>query len=166
MRKRTFDIGKITCAHGLRGEVKVCPVTHDLDNLKRQEYFLMGHTRLDVESIREQKGKLVVKFRGVGDRDAATLLIGRWLSILRECATPLHEGRYYMEDLLGMEVYEEGSFLGVVDNILETGSNEVLQVRGEQGEILIPMIRDVVHRVDLDLDRIHVSWVKGMNDLD
>lgn len=105
-------------------------------------------------------GKTVLaRLEGCDDRDAAASLIGDEIAVPREELPPLPEGRYYWTDLVGLRVeHRDGSELGVVDHLLETGANDVLVVKGER-EILIPFVPEkVVLDVDLDAGVIRVDW--------
>ncbi|HEB76976.1 MAG TPA: 16S rRNA processing protein RimM, partial [Methylothermaceae bacterium] len=98
---------------------------------------------------------------GIDTRDQAEALKGAQISIAREQLPDLPPGEYYWTDLIGLRVIDtEGRDLGQVANLLETGANDVLIVRGAgRREILIPWIRDrVIRKVDLAAGRIEVDW--------
>lgn len=112
-----------------------------------------------IEGGQIQGKGVVLKFEGVDDRDAAVLLKGSEIAVDRGQLQRLPEGEYYWVDLIGLEVVNlEGVKFGRVDRLFETGSNDVLVVRGER-ERLVPWIRgDVVKDVDLVSGRITVDW--------
>lgn len=110
------------------------------------------------------KGKtFILTVEGIEDAEAA----GRWFgadvfassSILEE----LPPGEYYWKDLIGLRVVtEEGRYLGRVEDIMPTGSNDVYVCRGGEREILLPAVEDVVRKVDIDEGTMVVKLYKGL----
>ena len=146
-------------AHGVRGELRVFPLT---DNPER---FVAGQT-LEIEGVgdreiarvRGTKGELIVKISGVEDRPAAEALRGREIRIPIERARRETPG-YLWADLVGMNVVDEsGAALGVVDEVLRPGGdNDVFVVRtAEGGELLLPSIDSVVLEIDVVARRMLV----------
>ena len=87
-------------------------------------------------------GELQVKFEGIDDRDQAFTLRGYTIEIPRESFAPTEENEYYWADLVGMTVInKENIVLGKVSNLMETGANDVLMIKGEHGQILIPFVQ-------------------------
>lgn len=82
----------------------------------------------------------------------------------REKEEPLEEGVYYIVDLLGLEVYTDGGqLLGKVEDIFNTGSNDIYVVKDELGkQILLPGIPDVLKKVDLEEEKIIVHLIAGL----
>lgn len=82
----------------------------------------------------------------------------------REKEEPLEEGIYYIVDLLGLEVYtEEGQLLGQVEDIFNTGSNDIYVVKNELGkQVLLPGIPDVLKEVNLEKGKIIVHLIPGL----
>jgi 16S rRNA processing protein RimM len=110
---------------------------------------------------------LLVKFVGVDCREEAEVLRGAYLEVPREAAHPLPDGYYYFYQLIDLPVYtEEGVFLGYVEELLRTGSNDVWVVRHpEQGrEILLPATREVVKAVELEKEEIRVQLPPGLGE--
>lgn len=166
--EKWIEVGTIFRKHGLRGEVKVYPLT---DSPRRFLDFAEvvieapGGARFSVEidRVRFQKGRVILHFAGK-DRleDVETFLRGRIL-IPRLQAQTLPEGRYYHADILGISVItEEGVVLGKIAEILETGSNDVYVVRKGKKEILIPAIEEVVRRVDLQKGEMIIHVMEGL----
>ena len=96
---------------------------------------------------------------GIDERDAAALLRGYTIEVLREEFAPTEEDEFYWTDLLGMAVHNrEGVVLGEVANLLETGAHDVLVVQGEHGEKLIPFVSQYVDDVDTENRIIICDW--------
>jgi len=165
--KDIFEIGIVTGVHGVKGDIKVYPYSNDPENLSNQKYFLINGEKRDVSSARLQGKFLVLHLRGIESRNEAEAMKNTVLSLPRKSAAPLAEGEYYMEDLIGCEVYENSILLGKINDILETGANDVYSVINDIGtEILIPVIKTVVINIDIDSKRVEVKLPEGLVDDD
>lgn len=169
-----FRVGVITSAHGIRGGVKVFPVTDDPGRFKDIKEVLYSKPNSDVivgsyklRRVAFQNNMVLLEFDGVNDRNQAELLKNQQLWVSRENALPLAENEYYMADVIGMKVVsDEGEELGTVTDIIETGSNDVFQVEMPGGkELLIPSIPDCVVDIDLEKDILTVHLLPGLRDL-
>ena len=156
-------LGRVNGLYGLRGWVKVFSDTDPREGIASYDPVYLGRgnswREVRIEGGQIQGKGVVLKFEGVDDRDAAVLLKGSEIAVDRGQLQRLPEGEYYWVDLIGLEVVNlEGVKFGRVDRLFETGSNDVLVVRGER-ERLVPWIRgDVVKDVDLVSGRITVDW--------
>ncbi len=156
-------MGKIVAAHGILGWVKVQTYTEYLDSLLDYETWSVGHEKawrpLQVLEADVHGKVLVAKLEGIADRTAAETYKGLLIAVPRAELPEQEEGEYYWSDLVGMSVENlAGETFGTVDNLLETGANDVLVVKGERGEILIPFIDRVIQQVDLKKRTIRVDW--------
>lgn len=160
-----IPVGRITGVHGIKGEIKVS-VYGDLDDFEWTSVFITGKTGSEerkVERVRPHKGALIFALKGCSTRNAAEELVGLELAIPKAELPALPEDEYYYSELLGMEVWtEDGRLLGTVTNLFPTGSNDVIEVRGEAGEVLIPAIEDTVLKVDLEKRRVTVRLMEGL----
>ena len=123
----------------------------------------------ELENWRHHNHEIIVKLKGVDDREAAQILenveIGVDLSVFPE----LEEGDYYWHDLIGCSVVNlEGYTMGTVTEMMETGSNDVLVVKanakdafGKQERLIPFLYEQVVKRVDLTTKTIEVDWDAG-----
>ncbi|MEW6378348.1 MAG: ribosome maturation factor RimM [bacterium] len=161
------QIGKIIGTHGNKGEVKVYLLTDFPERFQSlKEVFLVtpsGRRSLAVESVRFHKSYVILKPQESHTMSDAEKLKGAAICIPEEEVYPLGEDEYYCFQLIGMEVYtEEGLFLGVIEDIFPTGSNDVYVIKDEHKEYLIPAIKEVVKEVNLERRRITVHLLKGL----
>jgi 16S rRNA processing protein RimM len=162
------DVGRITGAHGIRGEVKVLSLTDFPERFYPETELLMvtvaGQMRpVTVLTCREHKGHYLLHLDGISDRTAAEACRGSYLKIREGDLKSLPDGRYYHFQILGLEVVtDDGRGLGKVEEVLPTGGNLVLVVKGTEGEVLLPFIDDVVLQVDLEAGRIKVHLLEGL----
>ena len=128
-------VGLITKERGLNGEIAVKPLTDEPERFRRLkkvfiEYSLEEILPEIIESVRFQRGKVILKFFDCDDVEAARKYRGCYISITREYLNPLKKGRYYVFDLVGSAVYDiNGAHLGELVDVLETGGNDVYVVK-------------------------------------
>jgi len=117
---------------------------------------------MDVAEGRLHGKGLVVRLDDVNDRNAAEALRGAEIYVARDQLPELDEGEYYWEDLAGLTVINQvNEELGLIDQMLDTGANDVMVVKGAKGRQLIPYISgDVVKQVDLDAGVVKVDWLE------
>lgn len=165
-KEELIPIGRITGAHGIRGEVKLAPYGPLEDLQWGVVYIATGGREAEprkVVSQRVHKGVYLVFLEGVPDRNTAETLAGAEVFVEKSCLPEPAEDEYYYADLVGMEVFtEEGKFVGKVENVFPTGGNDVLETYGPFGEVLIPAIESVVVLVEPDKNRITVRLMEGL----
>jgi 16S rRNA processing protein RimM len=156
------SVGRILSAHGLKGDLKVQPLTDFPSRFERGSRLWLDGSPVRVESSRRQRGSVYLKLEGIDDRTAAEALRDKELQAPRPQAI-YEKGRYYLHDIIGVEVFDEaGMLLGRLEDVMATGANDVFVVRGERGELLLPAIEDVIKEVDLRRKRITVELLPGL----
>ena len=95
-----------------------------------------------------------MKFSGVDSREAARALTNKFLTVDRKDAAPLDDGEFYIFDIVGCEIFDGEKKIGVVTNVLKTGSNDVFEV---DGKTLIPALKSVVKSIDIASKKILVN---------
>lgn len=168
-RSQETVIGRITSVFGVKGWLKVYSYTDPVDGILGYSNWtaVLDGKRIPVEleEGRRHGPGIVISLKGVTDRDQARLYCGADIVVPTDALPPLPEGEYYWFQLEGLQVETvEGEDLGVVKNLMETGSNDVLVVSAtptsvDQRERLIPYLPDqVVKSVDLSTRRLIVDW--------
>jgi 16S rRNA processing protein RimM len=153
------------------GEVRV-DIQTDFPELRfrRGAELLIGRERSDLAparilTARGHQSALLVHFEGTNDRDEAQALAGQLVWIRIEDAADLPAGSYYEHELIGLEVLlSDGSRVGAVSSIMETGAADVLVIKGPSGEHLVPLIRTVIVSVDREAGRILINPPPGLLD--
>ena len=156
-------MGKVVGAQGIQGWVKVQTFTEYLDSLLDYDTWYVGNEQswrpLEVLDANVHGKVLVARLEGIADRTAAERYKGQLIAVPRAELPEQEEGEYYWSDLVGLSVENlAGEKFGIVDSLLETGANDVLVVKGEQGETLIPFIASVIQQVSLKDKTIRVDW--------
>ena len=161
-------VGVITTTHGLKGEVKVFPTTDpperffDLDEVVLRSG--VSEQTVHVEKVRFFKNLVIVKFREFNRIEEVENLRQAELYVSRDNAVPLGEGEYYIGDLIGMEVItDEGESLGILDDVIETGANDVYSVNSKKyGNVLIPAIEHCIIKVNIETGSMTVHLLPGL----
>lgn len=161
-------VGVIANTHGIKGEVKVFPTTDDSRRfLKLKKIFLdtgMEKLELEISSVRFFKQMIILKLKGLDDINQIEKYKGKDLLVTRDQAVPLAEDEYFICDIIGASVeLSDGSPLGVLTEVLTTGANDVYVVEKEdKKEILIPVIKDCVTKIDTDHKLVVVNPMPGL----
>lgn len=163
-----LEIGQIVNTFGIKGMVKIKPFTDDIRRFDKLETIYIenkkGRKEYKIEEVKYHKNMVLMKLEGIHTPEEADLLRQSYLLVDRDKEEPLEEGVYYIVDLLGLEVYtDEGQLLGKVDDIFNTGSNDVYVVKDELGkQILLPGIPEVLKQVKLEEGKIIVHLIPGL----
>lgn len=168
MKKQFLEIGQIVTTHGIAGEVRVKPWCDSPDLLCEFDrlFFDGGKQEILIERARVHKNVVVMKLEGVDTMDDAAKLRNKILFAARD-DFELDEGTYFIQDLLGLEVFDAdtGTRYGEISDVTQTGANDVYHIRGENGkEVLIPAIADVVLETDVENGRMVIRPLKGLFD--
>lgn len=165
MSEPTVAVGKITKAHGLRGEVVVLVFSDNPDRfVPGATIFLEDGRELGIGAVRPNGGRLLVSFEGIDERTAAEQLRGETLVVPRSMLPALPVGEFWPHELEGFEVVtESGNSLGAIADVLPNPANDLWVAMDASGtETLIPAIRDVIVEVDVAGRRVLVRDLPGL----
>ena len=163
-----LKVGIISSTHGVRGEVKVFPTTDDVRRFKRLKEVILQAGResfvLEIENVKFFKQFAILKFKGIDSINDIEKYRGCDLFVTRENAVKLKENEYFIADLIGISVEDEsGAVQGRLEDVIETGANDVYQIRMEDGrELLLPAIRQCVLSVDVQAGVMRVHVLDGL----
>lgn len=174
--ERRVTVGRIVSVHGVKGWVKVRSFTEPEENIvKYRPWWLQmprGWRLVDIDDFRRQGKGLIAHIAGVDDRDKAALYCQRDIAVDKTQFPALATEEYYWHQLEGLTVVTKrgpgvdrvgGIVLGRVTQLLKTGANDVLVVKGgsdslDRRERLIPYADQYISKVDLDAGEIEVDW--------
>ncbi len=168
-----FEIGVVAGTHGIKGNLKVFPTTSDPSRfslLKEVTIELRGRQNVHkVESVAYHKQFVLLKVSGINDMTEAEKYKRARILIDEQFAIPLEEDEYYTRDLYDMEVFtDEGELLGTIDDIIETGANDVYSIKPvEDGAkaVLIPAIKQCILNVDVKNKKMIVRLLEGLREI-
>jgi 16S rRNA processing protein RimM len=163
-------IGIVRRPHGTAGEVSVEPVSEAIERFEHLERVLIrdgrGTRSVAVKSARRSGERMLMQFEGIGDREAARALASAEIGVRRQDVWPLPQDCYYIFEVVGCRVFGvDGRDIGVVEDVMDLPANDVLVVRTEKGEALVPVTRNVIRKVDLKGKCIVIEEIEGLLDL-
>lgn len=163
--KNAVLVAVIIAPHGIRGTVAAESLS---DNPRRfragAKFFDESGCFYTLDEASQHKGRLLLRFRDVHDRDAAEKLRGKKIYIDASQSEPLPEGNYYHYQIIGMKVQEDGVALGSIMDILPYSANDVFIIKTPDGqEILIPALKSVVKKVDVAAGIMDVKLPEGLD---
>ena len=163
-----IKVGKIVGTHGYKGTVKVQMLTDFPERFKTMHKVKISQGKslveLGIESCSAHQGQLLMKLQGIESIEEADKYRNAFLNVSAEELYPLPDGSYYHFQLIGMKVEDlEKGYLGQLTDILETGANDVYVIQSEvYGEILIPVIKEVIREVDVTNKRMLIKLLPGL----
>ena len=165
MLQQYLEVGKVTRAHGLMGEVRVQPWADSPEFLCQFKtlYVDKTHWPIQVERARVHKNMVILKLNGITDVNGALALRNAILYIDRADAN-LPEGSFFLADLMGIEVRDakSGVVLGKIADVLTLPANNVYVVRGGEREWMIPAVDEFIAEINLDEDYMRVNLMEGL----
>lgn len=165
-----FKVGVITSTHGVRGEVKVFPTTDDPRRFKRLKEVLLdtGKERLsmEIERVKFFKQFVILKFKGIDNINDVEKYRQKELYVPRKNAVRLSRDEYFVADLMGLRVVDEADAeVGILEEVMETGANDVYVIRMTDGkELLLPAIKQCVLEVNVEEGFVRVHIMDGLLD--
>ena len=165
-----ITIGKARKTFGVKGEIKIEPMTDHPERFKDLRRVYLTSPRGEektctVSSVRYMNGEPVLLLKGYDTPEKARELNGWLVQVPREEAMPLPEGQYYWFELIGMEVESDtGETLGTIIDIFETGSNDVYVMKSGRKEIYLPATREVIRQIDRTTKKMIIHVAEGLLD--
>lgn len=168
MKKNYLETGKVVGTHGIRGQVRIqpwCDSPEFLCAFKKLYLDIDGKEAVKVTSAKPHGNIVIASFKGVDTIEQAECYRNKVLYIDRK-DVKLEEGQYFIEDLIGCNVYDVNSndLLGKISDVSQTGANDVWHIECDGKEYLIPNIPDVVISVDIESEKVVIKPLKGIFD--
>lgn len=165
MVKKYLEIGKIVGTHGIRGELRVefWSDSAEFYSKFKKLYFNKGKEKITVKS-RPHKKIALTKIEGIDTINEADLLRGKILYVDRD-EIELEENVYFIQDLIGLTIIDMNTkeVYGKIKDVIETGSNDVYIIKNEEEkEYLIPVIEEVVKKIDMENKEILIVPMEGI----
>lgn len=160
--KKWLTIGRVTGSHGVRGELKVTPMTDDVERFYDLDSVTVKQKNksrtYDVEGVRFHKGQVLLTLSGIDDRNASDALKNAQIEVPREDAVPLADDEIFIVDLIGLKVIDKAAkAIGEIKDVLTTtGTVNTLDIKldGQKKHIYVPFRRVFFNSWDLDAGTI------------
>ena len=156
-------IGQVGKPHGIKGEVKVLPLTDDIRRFRRLTYVIIKGIEYKVEFVKLQADRAILKLEGFDTPEPLVALRDQYVEVRREDAVKKKEDEFFIDELRGMQVFDtEGQDLGLIYDVIQTGSNDVYWIQKPQ-QLLIPAMKTIVVSVDVDENKMIIRPVREWN---
>ncbi|MCX7554800.1 ribosome maturation factor RimM [Marinicella sp. S1101] len=161
-----ITVGKVTGHFGVRGWLKVFSYTRPMENIVNYTTWIVGDEEIKGIKAKQHGKTIVAYFKGCDNREKSQRYIGDEVRVSLTDLTQLQNNEYYWHQLIGLTVEDgQGQHFGTLDAFFETGANDVMVVKDEEGnEVLIPYIwGQYVIAIDLEQQKMIVDWQLEMN---
>ena len=160
-----FKIGLIVKPQGIKGELKVQPLTDDITRFKNLKEVLIDDKNYRVGSAKIGGNTVFLSLFGINDRNTAETFRGKYLCVKRENAVALEEGRYFISDIIGCKVItDENAVIGEIVDVFSSRT-DVLTVKCENAKIMrFPFLKDLVKSVDIE-EKKFIVFTKRLSEV-
>ena len=158
MKLQFIEAGEIVTTHGVRGEVKVLPWLDSPEDLCEFDRCRIDGVEYKILSCRVQKTCNLVVLSGVDTMEKAQAMRGKTIELYRD---DIDDEVVFAAELIGMEVFYDGSHIGKITDVLDYPGNMVYVVKG-QYEYMIPAVKQFILHTDMDANRMDVVIIEGM----
>lgn len=160
-------VGKIINSHGIRGEVKVYPLTNDMERFSRLKKAYLGNDKLKVnlESVRYHKGFPIIKFQEFNNINEILPYKDDFIYIDDEDRITLPEDSYFIHDLIDCQVFDlSGELIGILKDVIQGPSNDIYVVKNYSNNKshLIPAVKEFIIEVNIEDKKIIIDPIEGM----
>lgn len=163
---KMLRVGKITNTHGIKGDLKILPLTDYFERFEELEWvYIEGFKeKFYIENIKYKPTLVILSFEGYGDINLVEKFKERYLLIDESQRRILPEDTYYIADIIGLDVFTvKDEYIGKVVDIIQTGSSEVYVIRmNNLKEIMIPSVKEFMPEISLEKKRITIDPIEGM----
>jgi 16S rRNA processing protein RimM len=163
-------IGKVIKPVGLKGEIKVIPLTDNPERFKLlKEISIIEEngkiTIFEIEKVSIVKKAVNLKFKGINTKEQAQEFKNKEIGIDENQKFPLQDGYYYIHQILGLKaVDEEGELLGEVKDVLKNPGNDIFVINKNNKDYLIPAVKEFIAKIDLNNGKIIIKQIDGLFD--
>ena len=167
-------IGKIISLHGIKGEVKVYPLTDDIKRFNDlKKFYIIESDDADdsefskivayvSESTKYIKNTCILKIKGYDKIEESTNFVGKNIYVERKDAVKLNSNEHFIIDLIGIKCYVDNELIGEVKDIIKTKANSILVIDYKNKDLLVPMISDFIKLIDTENSVIKLSTIEGL----
>lgn len=158
-------IGKIINTHGIKGEVKIYPLTDDITRFDSLKEAYIGEEKLKVNviGVKYNKNMPIIRFSEFNNINQVLTYKDEYLYVDNENLMELPRDRYFVFDLIHCKVEDmEGNFIGVLKDVIDNPTNDVYVIRDNEKEYLVPAIKEFVKYIDIENKLIRIDPIEGM----
>ncbi|MBE5899114.1 MAG: 16S rRNA processing protein RimM [Lachnospiraceae bacterium] len=165
--QKVLQVGTIIKTHGIRGEVKVYPLTDDVNRFKKLKEVILEPEKdniiLEIEGVKFFKNLVILKFKGFDNINDIEMHTKKGIYVTRENAVECEEDEYFVADLIGLDVVtDENEEFGKVKDVIHTGANDVYVIDYNDKEVLVPAIKQCIKDISIKDNKMTIHLMKGL----
>ncbi|WP_077367410.1 ribosome maturation factor RimM [Anaerosalibacter sp. Marseille-P3206] len=162
-----IQVGKITNTHGIKGELKIFPLTDNINRFDELKSVFVGEakTKVNIEKTWYKKDFVIIKFKEFDDINQVICYKDEYIYIDAEDKVKLPENAYFIFDIIGCKVVDiRGNSIGIVKDVMTNFSNDIYVVKDSKlgKEYLIPAVKQFVVDVDIEDKVITIEPIEGL----
>lgn len=159
-----ITVGKIVTTFGIKGELKVNPLTDNLDRFNIPGPYYIGRDKIEVEieKYRIQKNQVIIKFKGFDNINEVLDFVNMDISVNKNDRIELEEDAYYIDELLGLDVYHDLVNIGKLQDVIHTPANDIYIISGKGVSYAVPAVKEFILEVKLEEKTMDVKLLEGM----
>ncbi len=162
-----LKVGVITTTHGLRGGIKVLPMTDRLDRFKNLEWvYIEGHdNKWFIKDVKIRPKDVIVVLEGLDTIEKVEPFKGKYLLTDEDQRQELEDDRYYVADLIGLQVHlMNGEFIGTLTQVIPTGAHDIYVVKSINGEKewMIPAVKAFIKEILMEEGKVFIEPIEGL----
>lgn len=163
---KKYRVGKIINTCGLKGEIKIFPTTDDIKRFNDINTVFIKENKYSISSLRYNKNFVYLFLKDIDTINKAQKFKGQEMFIDETELRELADDEYMIDDLIGLDVYVDDKKYGTVSDVLNYSANDVLTVKRDidSKEIMIPMVKEFIKKVDLSEKCMEVKLIDGMDE--
>lgn len=159
-----ITVGKIVTTFGIKGELKVNPLTDKLERFDIPGPYYIGRDRLEVEieKYRVQKNQIVIKFKDFDNINEVLDFVNTDILVSKDDRVQLDQDDYYIDELVGLDVYYNSAHIGKLKDVIHTPANDIYIISGKDGSYAVPAVKEFILGVKLEEKAMDVKLLEGM----
>lgn len=162
-----IQVGKIINTHGIKGELKIYPLTDDIYRFDHLKTAFLGEnkTKVEIESVKYHKDLVILKFKEFNDINQVLSFKENFIYVDQEGKIDLPKGHYFIFDIIDCKVYDtKNNIIGIVKDVIQLASNDIYVVKdiSTEKEYLIPAVKEFFVDIDIDEKIIIIDPIEGM----
>ena len=160
-----ISIGKITNTHGIKGELKVYPLTDDIKRFDILERAYIGEEKIpvNVESVKYHKNLAILKFKEYNNINEVLDFKDYYIYVDKDGRVELPEGHFFIYEILDSQVFDlEENLIGYLRDVIQGPANDIYLIKDGEKEYLIPAVGEFIKKIDLEKKRIYIQPIEGM----
>lgn len=158
-----LSIGTVLSTWGNRGALRLAPAARDVSRFKRLREVWIGQRAFTVQNARPHKGAVVLELEQIQNMNEAETLVGSDVLVKEQDAIRPEEGEYFIHDLVGLAVYtDRDRLVGKLTRVIQGSAQDIYEVQGPFGEVLVPATQSIVLKVDLEARRMQIFDLPGL----